>query len=98
MKSDKRRINAALAACEGIDTYALELMTGPLLIVRQIESRAMTPKKKEAAKTTALRQANAALVCALDRIHDVLTGEYVDDVAMIVNAALAKNALTESKP
>lgn len=38
--------------------------------------------------------ANTALVCALDRIHDVLRGEYVDDVALIVNNALTKNRET----
>ena len=39
----------------------------------------------------ALRKANAMLVAALDRIHDVLTGVYVDDVAGIVNRALDAN-------
>ena len=38
-----------------------------------------------------LRAANTALVCALDRIHDVLNGVYVDDVAGIVNRALDAN-------
>ena len=37
------------------------------------------------------RAANTALVCALDRIHDVLNGYYVDDVAGIVIRALAAN-------
>ncbi len=57
---------------------------------------AMAALRKELKKedeVTALRNANTALVCALDRIHDVLTGQYVDDVALIVNAALKKNAL-----
>ena len=35
--------------------------------------------------------ANQCLVAALDRIHDVLNGVYVDDVAGIVNRALAAN-------
>ena len=39
----------------------------------------------------ALRKANAMLVSALDRIHDVLNGVYVDDVAGIVNRAIATN-------
>jgi hypothetical protein len=38
-----------------------------------------------------LIEANKDLVCALDRIHGVLRGEYVDDVALIVNNALDKN-------
>lgn len=38
-----------------------------------------------------LSEANGALVCALDRIQDVLRGAYVDDVALVVNNALAKN-------
>jgi hypothetical protein len=39
----------------------------------------------------ALRKANAMLVSALDRIHDVLNEAYVDDVAFIVNQALSAN-------
>ena len=35
--------------------------------------------------------ANQCLVAALDRIHDVLNGVYVDDVALIINRALAAN-------
>lgn len=35
--------------------------------------------------------ANDFLVDALDRIHDVLNGVYVDDIALIVNRALAAN-------
>ncbi len=35
--------------------------------------------------------ANQCLVAALDRIHDVLNGVYVDDVAGIVNRAIAEN-------
>ena len=35
--------------------------------------------------------ANQCLVAALDRIHDVLNGVYVDDVAGIVNRALDAN-------
>ena len=54
--TDPRRIKAALAACEGIETYALELMTGPLLIIRQIEHQGVKPKTKEQAKTVALRK------------------------------------------
>jgi hypothetical protein len=38
-----------------------------------------------------LKNANAALVSALDRIKDVLNGVYVDDVALIVNKALKQN-------
>jgi len=38
-----------------------------------------------------LKNANAALVSALDRIKDVLNGAYVDDVALIVNKALKQN-------
>ena len=38
-----------------------------------------------------LNKANAMLVAALDRIHDVLNGVYVDDVALIINRALAAN-------
>ena len=37
------------------------------------------------------KEANAMLVAALDRIHDVLNGVYVDDVALIINRALAAN-------
>jgi archaellum component FlaF (FlaF/FlaG flagellin family) len=53
---------------------------------------------KQAAENKALRDehqqtiyANQCLVAALDRIHDVLNGVYVDDVAGIVNRALAAN-------
>jgi len=41
------------------------------------------------ARNKKLHHANQNLVAALDRIHDVLNGVYVDDVAGIVNRALA---------
>jgi regulator of replication initiation timing len=57
-----------------------------------------TAADKLAAENKALRDehqqtiyANQCLVAALDRIHDVLNGVYVDDVAGIVNRALAAN-------
>ena len=45
----------------------------------------------ELSQVIRLQRANQNLVAALDRIHDVLNGIYVDDVAGIVNRALAAN-------
>jgi len=42
-------------------------------------------------KIESLLKANMLLVAALDRINDVLSGVYVDDVAGIVNRALDAN-------
>ena len=43
------------------------------------------------ARNKKLHHANQNLVAALDRIHDVLSGVYVDDVAGIVNRAITEN-------
>ena len=61
--------------------------SGPNLTVPEMQF-AIAIQLKEIEK---LRRANLALVSALDRIHDVLNSIYVDDVARIVNRALALN-------
>jgi Lar family restriction alleviation protein len=45
-----------------------------------------------------LKVANAALVSALDRIHDVLNMVYVDDIALIVNNDLDENRKALAQP
>lgn len=51
-----------------------------------------TTYRRKSSRESALESANTSLVCALDRIRDVLRGEYVDSVADIVNAAIQANA------
>jgi len=76
----------------------IDLWTSPARSVIQEMNSLVQERDKLAAENKALRDehqqtiyANQCLVAALDRIHDVLNGVYVDDVAGIVNRALAAN-------
>ena len=76
---------------------AIELLDTPLDAFKEVY-RLKDEVERLTAERDALRAehqqtiyANQCLVAALDRIHDVLNGVYVDDVAGIVNRALAAN-------
>ena len=61
-KDNARRLVACWNACEGIDTYALELMTGDLSISNQITAIA---SRKPKGKKTAYRTQRDELLAAL---------------------------------
>lgn len=63
--ADARRIVAAVNACAGIETYALELMTGELSLLNQITHK---PQENPTKKAAQYRKQRDDLLAALERL------------------------------
>jgi hypothetical protein len=70
-KADARRLVACWNACEGIETYALELMTGDLAICHQITASAKASNKPFTHKAVEYRRQRDELITALQQLHRV---------------------------
>lgn len=89
------RLAACWNACIGIETYALELMTGDLSIHRQITSKRvakLTPKAIE------YRRQRDALLNVLEHIEGVALADEPRDLPGIAQTARAAIAKAEGAP
>ena len=83
-QEDARRIVACVNACAGIETYALELMTGELSILNQIS--ATTPEKLTPKATQYRQQRDKLLAVLVDLVNqpqDITTPAYQSALAVI---------------
>ena len=85
-EANARRIVACVNACAGIETYALELMTGELSILNQITAT-KAKQQKLTPKATQYRQQRdkllAALVNLVNHPQDITTPAYQSALAAI---------------
>lgn len=94
-EANARRLVACWNACEGIETYALELMTGDLSIREQI-SVAGKAKKPPSKRAVVYRRQRDELLAALKRIEGAAHSMYpscfdmLEDCQDIARAAIAK--------
>jgi hypothetical protein len=84
-EQDARRLVACWNACEGIDTYALELMTGNLSIYNQITTTSHPKAKPETRTAVKYRHQRDELLAALVAI--------TEDKTPWGNAAAAKTQI-----
>lgn len=83
-EANARRIVACVNACAGIETYALELMTGELSILNQIS--ATTPEKLTPKATQYRQQRDKLLAVLVDLVNqpqDITTPAYQSALAVI---------------
>ena len=86
MEANARRIVAAVNACAGIETYALELMTGELSLLNQVTHKL---RERPTKKAVQYRKQRDALLAALTEIAEL-------DILKYHHAyAIAKGAIEE---
>lgn len=85
-EANARRIVAAVNACAGIETYALELMTGELSLLNQVTHKL---RERPTKKAVQYRKQRDALLAALTEIAEL-------DILKYHHAyAIAKGAIEE---
>ena len=87
--ANARRIVACVNACDGIETYALELMTGHLSIKEQITATGKQ-KPKQTSKTIEYRRQRDELLEALVDLVAFYPPDSTDAVVTSARAAIAK--------
>ena len=86
MEANARRIVACVNACAGIETYALELMTGELSLLNQVTHKT---RERPTKKAVQYRKQRDALLAALTEIAEL-------DILKYHHAyAIAKGAIEE---
>ena len=89
-----RRIVACVNACAGIETYALELMTGDLSIINQITGKKAKKAEKLTPKATQYRMQRDALLTICEELAACAAywSEYDVPLGIVdrLNAAIAK--------
>lgn len=89
--ADARRIVAAVNACAGIETYALELMTGELSLLNQITHKPQENPTKKAAQYRKQRdELLAALLYLVNEPQDITKPAYQRALAVIASCESAK--------
>lgn len=89
-EANARRIVACVNACAGIETYALELMTGELLLLNQITHKTRERLTKKAVQ---YRKQRDALLAALKELAAALDPEdWMGDISMLnfIESAIQK--------
>jgi hypothetical protein len=97
-EANARRLVACWNACEGIETYALELMTGDLAIKQQIAATGSAKPPKPTSKAVEYRRQRDELLKALvnllpfaiDGLDDRGCNVDEDEYILFARAAIAK--------
>lgn len=97
-EANARRLVACWNACEGIDTYAMELMTGDLSIKNQITAtgKAHTKPTHRAVEYRRQRDELLAALEQIERLGREADGNLVDVRAMLGD--IARAAISKVKP